>query len=456
VNIRRSKAPSWIQQLTTSIARWPIAILGLLFVACVLLFLLTIPLPRVDNLLIGSDGILYYHYVHSLVIDGDLDFTNEYLYFDGPDAVPGPTPAGLPPNRMSIGVGIVWLPFFLLAHASAWLFGLPADGYSYLYQAAVCLGSMVYGFIGLLMIYRLCRQYAGPITSVISVTLVWFGSNVIYYMVAEPSMSHMASLGAVSSFLAWWRLDKGRNSALYWVVLGTLGGLATLIRSQNLLFLALPVFQWLIEGVRLWQGHRREDLVAHAGRGALMALAALLVFSIQLWAWWTVYGSVFESGYSYGDQQNFYWLDPKVLQVLFSLHHGFFTWHPVFLIGAVGLWWVAREDRAYALLLVTAFALQLYVVAAWRVWWQADAFGGRMLISTAPIFALGLAQVVKRLRRVHWLWVVVPGMVVLLWNLAFFIQYRFGFIPMGEAITFRQLVWDKFALPVELLRRFLR
>jgi hypothetical protein len=217
----------------------------------------------------------------------------------------------------------------------------------------------------------------------------------------------------------------------------------------------LPAVQWLFEGARLWRDRRREDLLAHIGRGALMGLAAVLVFSIQLWAWRTIYGSVFESGYAYGDRQNFYWLSPKVLQVLFSLWHGFFTWHPIYLVGAVGLWWVAQEDRSYVLLLVLSFALQVYLVAAWRVWWQADAFGGRMLISTAPIFALGLAQIVKRLRQANWLWVVIPGGAVLLWNLAFFVQYRFGFIPMGDAITFRQLVWDKFTLPVELLRRVL-
>ena len=221
----------------------------------------------------------------------------------------------------------------------------------------------------------------------------------------------------------------------------------------------LPAVQWVFEGARLWRDRRREDLLVHFGGGALMGLAAVLVFSIQLWAWRTIYGSGFESGYAYGGQRNFYWLSPKVLQVLFSLWHGFFTWHPIYLVGAVGLWWVAQEDRVYALLLVLAFALQVYLVAAWRVWWQADAFGGRMLISTAPIFALGLAQVVERLcqRRSpwRWLWVVVPGAAILMWNLAFFIQYRFGFIPMGDAITFRQLVWDKFTLPVELLRRVL-
>ena len=478
-----------MRRLLSWVGERPIAVLSALFIVCVAVFLVTIPLPRVDDLLIGSDGILYYHYVHSLVIDGDLDFTNEYLHFNGPNGVPAPTPAGLPPNRMSIGMGIVWLPFFLAAHALAWLLGLPHDGYSYLYQAAVCLGSMLYGFVGILMTYRLCRQYADAVTAVVAVTLIWFGSNVIYYMVAEPSMSHMASLGVVGSFLAWWRLNEERSSARYWIGLGALGGLAALIRPQAILFMALPALQWLAEGVRLWKDRRDgQPLVAHVGRGALMGVTALAVFSIQLWAWRTIYGSVFESGYSYGDQQSFYWLNPKVFQVLFSLRHGLFTWHPIYLVGAIGLWWVAKQDRAYALLLALGLALQVYIVAAWRAWWQGDAFGGRMFISSAPIFALGLAQVVQRLYHLpgkrgaigmacseekvgsaigmacseekegiaRWLRIILPGSAILLWNLAFFIQYRFGYIPMLEAITLRQLVWEKFTLPIELASRLLK
>jgi len=443
-----------MHRLQNSIARHPIRTLSFLFVACVLVFLASIPLPRADGLLIGSDGILYYHYVHSLVIDGDLDFTNEYLYFEGLAGVPAQTPAGLPPNRMSIGMSIVWMPFFLLAHAVSWLLGFPTDGYSYVYQAAVCLGSMTCGFTGLLVTYRICLEFADEITSLMAVVLIWMASNVIYYMVVEPSMSHMASLGVIGVFLGWWRLRKDRTSSIYWVVLGALSGLATLIRPQNALFLVLPMTQWLTTCGALWRSGNRRQLIPHLGRWALLVTTGMLVFSVQLWAWWTVYGSIGESGYMYGPQQNFYWLDPKILQVLFSLHHGLFTWHPIYLIGSLGLFWILQADRRYALSLILALALQVYLVAAWRVWWQADAFGGRMFIASAPIFALGLTQVVRRIRQTKGrLWIIIPAVVLLLWNLAFMVQYRFGFIPMGSPITLAQLTWEKLNLPFQILSR---
>jgi len=427
----------------------PVIALFILFTVCVLIFLVTIPVPRADGLLIGSDGVLYYQYVRSLVIDGDLDFTNEYLYYWGPAGVPDLTPADLPPNRMSIGMGIVWTPFFLLAHALSWLLGLPMNGYSGLYQAAVCLGSMIYGFIGLVMTYYLCREYVDSLTAVVAVVVIWLSSNVIYYLVIEPSMSHMASLGAVASLLAWWRLRRDQTSWVYWIVLGVLGGLATLIRPQDVLFLVLPAIQWLLE---LLDSGRRYRVVAHIGHGVLFVLSWFSVFCVQIWAWWLVYGSIRESGYLYGAPQSFHWLTPKIPQVLFSLYHGLFTWHPVYFIGAFGLIWVLHKDRRYGALLMFALALQVYLVSVWREWWQGDAFGGRMFIATVPIFAIGLALIIEQVRnRGGWPWVIVPSTALVAWNFAFVIQYRFDFIPMGEPITLAQLTWGKLSMPFQLL-----
>lgn len=437
--------------LFAAVGRRPIRTLSLLFAVCVATFLITIPLPRIDHLLIGSDGVRYYCYVHSLVIDGDLDFRDEYIRLYSPRDVPADTPAGRPPNKMSIGMGLVWMPFFVAAHVLSALLGLPTDGYSYVYQAAVCLGSMTYGFIGLLLTYRLCRERVDAASAAVAVALIWFTSNVLYYMVVEPSMSHMASLGAVSALLAWWRLGHDRSSFRYWTGLGALGGLAALIRPQDGLFLLLPAVQWAIEA-RHRARHGRL-LAAHAARGAAMAVTAALLFAIQLWAWWVVYGSLRGSGYFYSGHEGFNWWHPHVIDVLFSSFHGFFTWHPIYLVGAVGLWWVVKAERTYGTLLVLCVAVQVYLVAAWGAWWQGAAFGGRVLISTVPIFALGLAEVVARLRRVSSWAVILPSIGLLLWNFAFMLQYRVGLIPMGHRIDARQLVWEKFTLPIDLWHR---
>ncbi|HEY5308644.1 MAG TPA: hypothetical protein VIK97_09060, partial [Casimicrobiaceae bacterium] len=47
-------------------------------IAYILAFLATIPMPREDGHLAGSDGLYYFSILRSSVLDGDLDFSNDY------------------------------------------------------------------------------------------------------------------------------------------------------------------------------------------------------------------------------------------------------------------------------------------------------------------------------------------------------------------------------------------
>ncbi|NJP05140.1 MAG: hypothetical protein HC837_05685 [Chloroflexaceae bacterium] len=80
-------------------------IIGGLFALSLPLYLLLIPVPRADGQLIGSDGTAYYAYVRSLVMDHDLDLSNEYAYYDFTEY--GITPTGLPTNKYPIGPALL-------------------------------------------------------------------------------------------------------------------------------------------------------------------------------------------------------------------------------------------------------------------------------------------------------------------------------------------------------------
>lgn len=105
-------------RLWNALGKRPEMVLVTLYVLCVLAFLATIPLPRIDNQLVGSDGTFYYAYLPTIWLDGDLDFTNQYRYLIGPgrEAIAGFTPRGLPVNAYPVGPALLWSPFFLAAH----------------------------------------------------------------------------------------------------------------------------------------------------------------------------------------------------------------------------------------------------------------------------------------------------------------------------------------------------
>jgi hypothetical protein len=82
VSVRHGEDPIPERRLLALVEQQPVATLSLLFVLCVAVFLATIPLPRADNLLIGSEGVLYYHCVRSFVIPVGDAITFRQLVWD--------------------------------------------------------------------------------------------------------------------------------------------------------------------------------------------------------------------------------------------------------------------------------------------------------------------------------------------------------------------------------------
>ncbi len=439
----------------------PYRTLALLFAICVLVFLASLPLPRADGMLIGSDGVKYFAYTRSLVVDGDLDFRNEFARLLSPSEQQlylAPTSTGLVPNAYAIGVGLLWLPFFVAAHLAALLlngmgYAVSTDGYSYLHQAAVCLGSMLYGFGGLLLTYRIVARYFQR-TALTVVVLSWLATNVIYYMIAEPSMPHMCSLFAVALLIERWLTARPGPTLRQWAVMGLTGGLVALVRLPDATYLALPVLDALTRGDGQAVPLPGDPLRRRVSGMIVFGLSAIAVFAPQMAAWQALYGSPFVSGYLYTDQPTFFWSMPQIAPVLFSSWHGLYVWHPVFLLASIGLAWLYHRDRRLAVWLALGLAMQIYVIGAWRDWNQGDAFGGRMFISALPGLALGMGALIEWAFARGWFTAIAwLGAALIVWNGLFMIQYRFGYIPKNAPLTLEQFTVGKLWMLADLWQR---
>jgi len=457
------------EQLAGSVFHYPERLLLSLGAVCLLVFILSIPFPRADNQLVGSDGIRYYVYLPSLLLDGDLDFTDEYIYFFAyePDKaeriIKDRTPQGLPPNQWPVGPAILWAPFFLLAHLLANLFNslgahTPTDGYGYFYQAIVLSGSILYGGAGLLFTYRFVREWTSEQAALAATVLVAFGGNLVYYMTAEPFMAHTLSAFASGLFFYTWMQRRNQLGVKTALLYGLLGGLMALIRPQDGLFLALPFLARLPDAWHSlrgqgnpggWQQWLRDSLVA--------GLAALVVFSPQMVVWGQIYGNYFRNPYTYHTGTEFYWLSPKLSMVLLSAFRGLFTWHPVFLLALLGLLLTYREDRLFASILLLGFLVQWYLISSWHNWAQGDAFGGRMFIVCTPVFAVGLAHLIEWAGR-RWSWSVVysVGGLLLAWNFLLFVEYRFDLVTAQRPPTWHDLTVRRVTFLIDLIHRVWR
>ncbi|MFO7678978.1 MAG: glycosyltransferase family 39 protein [Chloroflexota bacterium] len=418
---------------------------------CMFAFLVTIPLPRIDGMLIGSDGIKYYAILRSITLDRDFDFTNDYTLLNEPFKIVEDT--GKPQNPFAVGSALLWLPFFLIAHVLA--VGLNAlgistatEGVSYLYQAAALTGTIFYASVGFILIYQTTRRLFSVPSSLLAVLALWWAAPGIYYMIAEPSMSHGMTIFTSALFLFVWYPPREKRSAVHWVVLGFVTGLAALVRWQEMVIAIVPVVEliwWFSKGKSTWQKSLRNFL--------LFGMTLLIVFLPQFFMWQQIYGSplVIPQGNDF-----MHWLDPKPILTLFSTRHGLLTWHPVFLLALVGLVPLWRRDKILVLVILGIFLAQLYVNSATDHWWADDAFGGRRFISLIPFFVLSLAALIDYFEeRGQLRWVVTVLILLVIWNGLSFVQYRLGFVSKDEALTWQEMTVDRILLPWKMLQSFL-
>jgi hypothetical protein len=424
----------------------------------VLLALLLLTAPVIQRRIYASDEIKYLAYTQSLVFDQDLDFTNQYQgWFDRdprkyafiPDLLKTEPLTGRPINEAPIGTGLLWLPFFLIGHgvalaARALGATIAADGYSAPYVWAVCYASFLYGWAGLLLIYRLLRKWAAPFSAALAVITARLATSAFHYMVAAPPWSHAASLFAVALFVTVWYETRGvrERTPWQWLLLGATAGLMMLIREQDALFLSIPAVETALWGLggggwglETWdQGSgssggvssdslsRRKRVGVRAdlggptaGTGAgpmtrrervavlprlalgwgLMLGAAGMVFGLQLLAYHAINGTW---GPSKTVASKLTWWSPHFFEVLLSPQYGLLTWAPVIALALIGLVLLGRRDRTLALAFGVAVLAQVFIAGAFLTWKGASSFGQRRFINATVIIAFGLAALAEALR----------------------------------------------------------
>jgi hypothetical protein len=411
-----------------------------------------VTLPLVTPRLRGADEIEYFAYLHSLAFDRDLEFGNEYQYFYDRD------PASLQLfketfldkrewsgrhyNFGPMGSALLWSPFYLLTHGGvlvARIFGAttPADGLSRPYEAAACYASALYGFLGLLLVHQALRRWAATPepAATLSVLALWLGSPVLYYMTIAPGFSHACSLFAVAVLLSlWlWARQSEADAAWRWLLVGAAGGLAGMVREQDVFFLIVPGLDCL------WRGLRQRRLARSLVQIGAMAVAALLAFVPQLLVYRSLTGAF---GPSHPVAQKMRFTGPFFWSVLFDAEHGLFAWTPLILLAVVALSvrWL-REREATSAFLLAGFLAQAWVSGSVASWTQAGAFGSRRFIGATFVFAWGLAALLAALVRARRSWMAVALVALSAWwNLSLMVQ--FGLRLMDR----QKLEWPRVAV----------
>jgi len=329
---------------------------------------------------IRSDGFSYYVYLPSWFIYHDPSLASV-----ADDCCGGEFPASTAIIRWPgtlrwvdahpIGVAVMQVPFFAIAHGLTRWTNLSADGFTLYYQHAAGIAGLFWTIAGLWLLGGLLSRHFSAGVTVSTLVTVLLGTNLFHYATFDSSYSHAYSFFLVSAFLAVaerWNRDARVSTA---VLTGLVAGLIVLVRHTNVLLFVCFV----------------PLLLGDARRFAIAVATLVFVISPQVAIYYEATGRPIVS--SYGDL-GFNFTSPQVLGVLFSTQKGLFFWSPVLLLACAGFVILLRSKSAARRLLVPSLvflAIDTYLIASWWDWQFGGSFGHRGFVDTLPVFAVGLA-----------------------------------------------------------------
>lgn len=336
----------------------------LLSIVVVYIFLFAVHAAILQKTVYG-DGVFYYSWMRSIIVDHDVNFTNEYEHF----SVSQPfVHLNIPGNKYAVGFPLLLSPWFILTHEL-----VRGNGYGYIYQFITGFISVLYVLTGILLLYRTLTLYFSKLASILSVFSLSLATNILFYGSIDPINSHSVSF-FLASLLVSVLLSSQKTSFFSGLVVGLLAA----TRTQDAIFILLLV-PFLTKKSFIYT-----------------ILGLILGFFPQIIAWLNLYGEILSPYLSNGE--GFSLTLSRLPYVLFSPNNGLFLWTPLALFGCVGLWFSSKISNKFQWMMIVVFSLQIILVGSWSTWWQGASFSGRMFVSTLPVLTIGMASLYDKLQ----------------------------------------------------------
>lgn len=339
----------------------------------------------------GSDAIGYYMYLPDALI--------QYGYPYKPWETNQPDSNSTQVNRYFLGTALAELPFFLASDLLVQQFRFEQrTGYSAWYITGLSIAALSYLTLGLVSLFRLLKRLGfSEMVAVSTLATLFFGTNLYYYALQEPGMSHIYSFGLISFFLLLLHKQIGEFNTQRMFGLVFLITLITFIRPVNFVFsLALFPLAGSIEVSKafLMQAFKKWKLLALSLLipASFFFLQAAHYFA-QTQQWWV---------YSYG-YETFNFLNPHFFDLLFSFRKGWLIYTPVlFLIAPAIIYYFKQFGRFSGITFLLLLSIFIYITASWWCWWYGGSFGSRPFVDLLPLCSILLASLYQFAAQVVW------------------------------------------------------
>ena len=331
----------------------------------------------------------YYAYLPLIFIYDDVRIDKQE-YRQGENIYwfwPSKTKDGKKIIKYTSGLSIMYAPFFMVAHFIANNSNYLSSGFTEPYKLLLLFSALFYLIIGLDFLSRTLKELAFSNSTIfITILSIGLGTNLFAYSSQSATMAHVYSFCLFSGFVyntvIWYKTKKRKQ--LIWLFL--LFGLITLIRPTN----GLIVLFFMLYGLSSFKDIKGRILLykKHFLSLLLVIPIVIIVWYPQLWYWKKVTGDYLY--YSYG-KEGFYFLDPQILQGLFSFRKGWLVYTPIMVFSIIGLLLLKGKARKIKTGTIVFTILNIYVIFSWWCWWYGGTFGQRVMIESYAILAIPFA-----------------------------------------------------------------
>ncbi len=281
----------------------------------------------------------------------------------------------------NIGMSILWLPFFLIAHICAATFGFAADGMSYPYQLSIWFAAIIYIGIGIYFLRKILLYFFTD--KIVATTLIgiYVGTNFLYYCLYAKELTHIYLFAIIAAYV--WHLLQYQKLQLakHKYFAGLLFGFAVLIRSSEIVLILLPMFYGISFSVH------PKKLIINFVQTTQIALVGFCVFALQIFYFKYTINQFWANGYK---GHGFQLLHPRFQYFLFGWEYGWLLYSPLCILFFIGFYILYKKLPEWFYAILTFFIANCWLLFSWKISYGST-FGCRPITQSYAIMAIAMA-----------------------------------------------------------------
>ncbi len=345
-------------------------------------------MPHKHKDIIKHDVIHYYQYLPALIDyhDLSLEFARNNWVLMKDKFWPRETEDGSLYIKTTMGMALLYSPFYLIAEGQAILTNQETDGFSQPYLFWLLFSSLFYVVIGFIFLRKTLLLYFSEAVTGITIALLYAGTNLLYYTTFSSPMPHAYLFFLFSVFIyytiKWHEKPSVKNS----IVVGLSLSLISLTRPSDAIIVLFFIFY---DVTSLKSITKKVQLYLSQWKMILLITVVSFTFWIpQIIYWKMITGSFIY--FSYGEEK-FFFSNPKIFEVLFGYRKGLFVYTPLMFVAFTGILLLVNKLKEFFLPILLFFIVNIYLISSWWCWWYGGGYGSRVFIESLALLSIPLA-----------------------------------------------------------------